>query len=109
MTRDLTEPLIFDKSMPGHRGTDLPAIGVPTADLATLLEGVALRTTPPRLPELGELQVVRHYTRLSHLNHSVDTGFYPLGSCTMKYNPKLCSAAPLPAAGRGPGDPPSDA
>jgi glycine dehydrogenase subunit 2 len=89
VNRDLTEPLIFDKSMPGHRGTDLPPAGVPTVDLVTLLPGVALRTIPPRLPELSELQVVRHYTRLSHLNHSVDTGFYPLGSCTMKYNPKL--------------------
>ena len=89
MKHDRTEPLIFDKSMPGHRGTDLPAVGVPTHDVATLLPGVALRTTAPQLPELSELQVVRHYTRLSHLNHSIDTGFYPLGSCTMKYNPKL--------------------
>jgi glycine dehydrogenase subunit 2 len=53
------------------------------------LAGCALRNTPPELPELAEPQVVRHYTRLSHLNHSVDLGFYPLGSCTMKYNPKL--------------------
>jgi len=89
MTRDRTEHLIFDKSMPGHRGTDLPQVDVPTKDTSDLLPGVALRTTPPRLPELSELQVVRHYYRLSHLNHSVDTGFYPLGSCTMKHNPKL--------------------
>jgi glycine dehydrogenase subunit 2 len=89
MDRDCTESLIFDKSAPGHRGTDLPPVGVPTADIAALLPGVALRSAPARLPELSELQVVRHYTRLSHLNHSVDTGFYPLGSCTMKHNPKL--------------------
>jgi glycine dehydrogenase subunit 2 len=86
---DRTEALIFEKSMPGHRGTDLPQVGVPTRDVATLLPGVPLRTMPLRLPELAEPQVVRHYTRLSHLNHSVDTGFYPLGSCTMKHNPKL--------------------
>jgi glycine dehydrogenase subunit 2 len=86
---DRTEPLIFDKSLPGHRGADLPAPGVPETDLGLLLPGVRLRTDPPRLPELAEPQVVRHYTRLSHLNHAVDTGFYPLGSCTMKHNPKI--------------------
>ncbi len=89
MTPDRTEPLIFDKSMSGHHGTDLPPVGVPGRTVADLLPGVALRADAPRLPEVSELQVVRHYTRLSHLNHSVDTGFYPLGSCTMKYNPKL--------------------
>ena len=89
MTVDRTERLIFEKSLPGHRGVDLPSAGVPPADMAALLPGVCLRNQPPRLPEIAESQVVRHYTRLSHLNHSVDTGFYPLGSCTMKYNPKL--------------------
>ncbi len=89
MRQDRTEPLAFEKSMPGHRGTDLPEVGVPTAPLSELLRDAPLRQQPPRLPELSELQVVRHYTRLSHLNHSVDTGFYPLGSCTMKYNPRL--------------------
>lgn len=89
MTIDRMESLIFDKSLPGHRGIDLPAVGVPTADVPALLPGVSLRTEPPRLPEVAEPQVVRHYTRLSQLNHSVDTGFYPLGSCTMKHNPKL--------------------
>ena len=89
MTPDRTEPLIFEKSLPGHRGAELPAAGVPWEDIRRLLPGVALRTLPPQLPELAEPQVVRHYTRLSHLNHSVDTGFYPLGSCTMKHNPKL--------------------
>ncbi len=89
MTPDHTESLIFDKSAPGHRGTDLPPVGIPTVDVQELLPGVPLRARAPRLPELSELQVVRHYTRLSHLNHSVDTGFYPLGSCTMKHNPKL--------------------
>jgi glycine dehydrogenase subunit 2 len=83
------EPLVFDLGLPGHRGCDLPAAGVPVAEPAELLPGVRLRGKPPRLPEVAEPQVVRHYTRLSHLNHSLDTGFYPLGSCTMKYNPKL--------------------
>ncbi len=84
------EPPIFAQSVPGHRGVDLPAAGVPIAGApAELLPGVALRATPPALPEVAEAQVVRHYTRLAHLNHCVDTGFYPLGSCTMKYNPKM--------------------
>jgi glycine dehydrogenase subunit 2 len=83
------EPPIFAKSVPGLRGLDLPPAGVPLTDLDALLPGVRLRKEPPHLPETAEPQVVRHYTRLSHLNHSVDTGFYPLGSCTMKYNPKM--------------------
>lgn len=84
-----TEPPIFAKSTPGHHGAELPPAGVDTLPVADLLAGCALRSTPPELPELAEPQVVRHYTRLSHLNHSIDLGFYPLGSCTMKYNPKL--------------------
>jgi glycine dehydrogenase subunit 2 len=83
------EPPIFAHSTPGHRGVDLPAPGVPVVDLAKLLPGVRLRRTPPALPEVAEAQVVRHYTRLARLNYSVDTGLYPLGSCTMKYNPKV--------------------
>jgi len=83
------EPPIFAKSTPGHHGAELPGAGVDTPSAADLLAGCALRATPPELPELAEPQVVRHYTRLSHLNHSIDLGFYPLGSCTMKYNPKL--------------------
>jgi glycine dehydrogenase subunit 2 len=83
------EPPIFARSRAGHCGADLPPVGVPRTPLAELLPGVRLRAAPPRLAEVGEPQVVRHYTRLSQLNHCVDTGFYPLGSCTMKYNPKL--------------------
>ena len=95
------ESLTFDKSHPGSRGCDLPSPGlcrveeVPQgaaglrAAAADLLPNVALRTEPPVLPELSEPQVVRHYTRLSQLNHAIDSGMYPLGSCTMKYNPKL--------------------
>ena len=83
------EETIFDKSRPGQPGLQLPETGVPELPLDELLPGVDLRRLPPGLPEVGEPAVVRHYTRLSRLNHSVDTGFYPLGSCTMKYNPKI--------------------
>ncbi len=89
MTVSGGESLIFEKGIPGHRGSHLPTAGVPAADPAVLLPGVPLREEPPSLPEVAEPQVVRHYTRLSRLNYCVDTGFYPLGSCTMKYNPKL--------------------
>jgi glycine dehydrogenase subunit 2 len=89
VTHDGIEPPIFALSSPGHRGVDLPASGVPPAETAELLPGVRLRAAPPALPEVAEAEVVRHYTRLAHLNHCVDTGFYPLGSCTMKYNPKV--------------------
>ncbi len=78
--------LIFDKSVAGRQGVKLPNSDVPTrADIRADL----LRETPAALPELSELDVVRHFTALSRLNFGVDTGFYPLGSCTMKYNPKI--------------------
>ncbi len=83
------EPLVYEKGRPGHRGMDLPPAGVDTPPAAELLRGARLRGRAPRLPELSEPEVVRHYTKLSHLNHAVDLGIYPLGSCTMKYNPKL--------------------
>jgi glycine dehydrogenase subunit 2 len=81
-------PLIYDRSRPGRRGVRLPAPDVPAFDESAL--GAALqRTAPLGLPEVAENDVVRHYTRLSQMNYGVDTGFYPLGSCTMKYNPKV--------------------
>ncbi|NLE73739.1 MAG: aminomethyl-transferring glycine dehydrogenase subunit GcvPB [Actinobacteria bacterium] len=83
------EPLIFEKGGAGHRGMDLPPAGVETPPAAELLRDARLRGRAPRLPEMSEPEVVRHYTRLSRLNHAVDLGFYPLGSCTMKYNPKI--------------------
>lgn len=89
VSRRGVESLVFEKSSPGHRGLDLPTVGVDIEKPEELLPSVALRTEPPGLPELSEPEVVRHYTRLSQLNHAVDTGFYPLGSCTMKYNPKM--------------------
>jgi glycine dehydrogenase subunit 2 len=80
------EALIFDRSRAGRRSPGLAPANPPAADLSPTL----LRENAPRWPEVSELQVVRHYTRLSQQNFSIDTHFYPLGSCTMKYNPKVC-------------------
>ena len=82
-----TQPL-FDFSAPGRRATEFPAAAVPTKPLADLIPGGALAKEPPPLPELAEADIVRHFVNLSTLNMCVDTHFYPLGSCTMKYNPK---------------------
>ena len=77
--------LIYEKSRPGRRG-----LGVPRPDLPVPAVPPELaRATPPRLPELAEPEVLRHFTELSTRNFGVDTGFYPLGSCTMKYNPRV--------------------
>lgn len=85
------ERLIFDFSAPGRRGPALPASGVPEEPLEELIPARFLRREPLPLPlpEVSERDVVGHYTRLSHLNFSIDAGMYPLGSCTMKYNPKV--------------------
>ena len=64
----------------------------PTGDPMASIPSDLLRGTPPRLPELSEIDVIRHFTKLSRLNYSVDSNFYPLGSCTMKYNPKFTEA-----------------
>jgi glycine dehydrogenase subunit 2 len=80
--------LLFEMSKPGRRGVHLPAADVPDVPLHKLLPADALASAPPPLPELTEPELVRHFTNLSTLNMSVDTHFYPLGSCTMKYNPK---------------------
>lgn len=88
----MTEKLIYEMSAPGRRGVRFPAPDVPQANLPTGFE----RDDLP-LPEVGELETLRHFTRLSQLNHSIHTGFYPLGSCTMKYNPVVNEeAARLP-------------
>ncbi|MCC7349558.1 MAG: aminomethyl-transferring glycine dehydrogenase subunit GcvPB [Phycisphaerales bacterium] len=79
------EKLLFELSTPGARAVDLPESDVPTAELDPAL----CLFTESGLPEIGQLQLVRHYTHLSHRNFSVDDNFYPLGSCTMKYNPKV--------------------
>lgn len=82
------ESIIFDSSRPGHEGYSLPALDVPEVAPDELL-GDLTRGEIEGMPELSENMVVRHYTRLSTWNYGVDTGFYPLGSCTMKYNPKV--------------------
>jgi glycine dehydrogenase subunit 2 len=80
--------LLFELSKPGRRATRLPASDVPAVPLDALVPADALAAGAPPLPELSEPELVRHFTNLSTLNMSVDTHFYPLGSCTMKYNPK---------------------
>ena len=80
-------PLLFERSVPGRRGADLPQLDVP--ELSGLVPQSLLHEAPLPLPELAEVDVVRHYTNLSRRNFGVDNGFYPLGSCTMKYNPKI--------------------
>ncbi len=79
---------IFELSRPGRRAARLPDCDVPVRDINDLLPAEAIANAPPALPELSEPQVVRHFVNLSTQNMSVDTHFYPLGSCTMKYNPK---------------------
>ena len=81
-------PLMFESSRPGRRTAILPPCDVPERPLASLIPVAHQSAAPPALPELSELDVVRHYTNLSTLNMSIDSNFYPLGSCTMKYNPK---------------------
>ncbi len=91
-TRDLRRrpvPVIFERGAPGRTGYSLPASDVPEVPLDAIVPPAYRRAQPAALPEVSELDVVRHYTALSHRNFSIDEGFYPLGSCTMKYNPKI--------------------
>ncbi|MCM3617754.1 aminomethyl-transferring glycine dehydrogenase subunit GcvPB [Sutcliffiella horikoshii] len=83
------QPLIFEMSREGRIGYSLPENDVPEVDLAELFSSEYIREEAPELPEVSELDIMRHYTALSNRNHGVDSGFYPLGSCTMKYNPKI--------------------
>ncbi|HEY8779785.1 MAG TPA: aminomethyl-transferring glycine dehydrogenase subunit GcvPB [Solirubrobacterales bacterium] len=80
---------IFEKSKQGRRAAVLPEAGVPERPLDELIPERLLRAEPPRLPEISEPEIVRHYNRISRRNFDLDTGFYPLGSCTMKHNPRL--------------------
>jgi glycine dehydrogenase subunit 2 len=83
------ELTIFERSRPGRRAFVAPKLDVPERPLHELLAPELRRPEPPRLPEVSEPEIVRHYNRLSKRNFDLDTGFYPLGSCTMKHNPKL--------------------
>jgi glycine dehydrogenase subunit 2 len=90
---ELREPLIFELSKPGRQApTQFPPLPEPGAARAPEIPAHLRRAAPPALPEVSELQAVRHFTRLSQLNFSIDSHFYPLGSCTMKYNPKACNS-----------------
>ncbi|HDM70104.1 MAG: aminomethyl-transferring glycine dehydrogenase subunit GcvPB [Thermotoga sp.] len=80
---------VFEKSVDGRRGSSVPSSGFPKRDLDEMIPKKFIRSTPLNLPKLSEPEVVRHYTNLSRMNYSIDVGFYPLGSCTMKYNPKM--------------------
>lgn len=84
--------LIYEKSVAGRQAQLMPKPGVPAKKLTDLIPDSFVRQTAPALPEVSELDAVRHFVKLSQLNHSIDTGFYPLGSCTMKYNPKINDA-----------------
>ena len=84
----MAEPLIYELSVPGREGTKPPKLDVPPSELPTEL----LREDLP-LPEVSEIDVTRHFLRLSQLNYAIDKGMYPLGSCTMKYNPKVNEVA----------------
>jgi glycine dehydrogenase subunit 2 len=83
------ELTIYERSKPGRRAFTPPTLDVPERALDELLPPDLRRAEPPRLPEVSEPEIVRHYNRLSKRNFDLDTGFYPLGSCTMKHNPKL--------------------
>ncbi len=87
-----TEPTIFELSVSGRSAYQLRTTGVPATPLADLIPSAHLATTPVSLAEVSERDLVGHFTRLSHRQFSVDLGAYPLGSCTMKYNPKFCDA-----------------
>ena len=89
----MTEQLIFERSRPGRRAY----AQAPLASTDGSVPAEFQRDDAPTMPEVSELQVVRHFTRLSQQNFSIDTHFYPLGSCTMKYNPRACNALALVA------------
>ncbi|MGB0083594.1 MAG: aminomethyl-transferring glycine dehydrogenase subunit GcvPB, partial [Terracidiphilus sp.] len=82
------EALLFEKSSPGKRAYKLPPLDVPAVSADALL-GAAARKQRAELPELSEIELIRHFTRLSTWNYAIDLGMYPLGSCTKKYNPRV--------------------
>jgi glycine dehydrogenase subunit 2 len=84
-----SEALLFEKSGPGKRAYALPSLDVPAVDPGECLGASQVRNEIPGFPEISEIEIIRHFTRLSTWNYGVDTGMYPLGSCTMKYNPRV--------------------
>ncbi len=89
MPEQKTDQLIFERSVRGRRAYHLPPLDVPENGLESMFPVSMIRDELPGLPEVSELDLVRHYVKLSQKNFSIDSGFYPLGSCTMKYNPKI--------------------
>ena len=87
-----TEPTLFEMSVPGRSAYQLRTTGVPATPLSDLIPSAHLNAAVVPLPEVSERDLVGHFTRLTHRQYSVDLGMYPLGSCTMKYNPKFCDA-----------------
>src|SRR4029077_16024253 len=83
------EGLIFEESAPGKRGFELPPLDVPDVDAREALGADYARKAVEGFPEVSEIEVIRHFTRLSTWNYAIDLGMYPLGSCTMKYNPRV--------------------
>ena len=83
------EPLLFELSSPGKKGYQLPDLDVPAVDAAAALGPSNVRAEIPDFPEVSEVEAIRHFTRLSTWNYAIDLGMYPLGSCTMKYNPRV--------------------
>ena len=83
------EPLLFERSSPGKRGYQLPPLDVPAVDPAAALGAQNTRAEIEDFPEVSEVEAIRHFTRLSTWNYAIDLGLYPLGSCTMKYNPRV--------------------
>src|SRR5438270_8852351 len=83
------ESLLFEISSPGKKGYQLPPLDVPAVDPAEALGIENTRTEIEDFPEVSEVEVIRHFTRLSTWNYAIDLGLYPLGSCTMKYNPRV--------------------
>ncbi|SVB05608.1 uncharacterized protein METZ01_LOCUS158462, partial [marine metagenome] len=83
------EPLIFELSSPGRQGVALPDSDVPTKPVEDMIPAKDLRVVLAELPEVSEVDVVRHFTRLSAMNYHPDKSMYPLGSCTIKHNPRI--------------------
>src|SRR5262245_19809687 len=88
MQANQSTDLLFEISHPGRRCHRLPGSDVPAQSIKDLLPASSLADAPPPLPEVAEIDLIRHFVNLSKRNMSIDTNFYPLGSCTMKYNPK---------------------